>query len=244
MYRRLTVSDVLYWFTKDGIPFTKGIVAFTVLTFFFSLLGGERAVYSTLAFNSPLLMLKPWTILTYPLLITDPFSLIFAGYWMWVAGGTLERTWHTRKFAIFFLVVSAVSALGVFFASLITRDAVVLAGLWVPLAAVTVAFGMLNPEQVILFMLIIPMKLKYLAMISAGLLFAAFARTNLVTGVFSLTGCAVAYCYVRYELNNRLSAWYQDNVVRINPRSYRRKGLLGWFREWREQKRLRDFLRK
>lgn len=246
MPSRMTIDDIIYWFTKDRIPFTKAVVAASVLTFLVNLFDRTGVFRAILIFDPSLFMLKPWSILTYPLVQLDALSLLFAGYWMWVAGGSLERTWRTRTFGIFFLAVSAISALGIWIGYMATDRAVSLSGLWVPLAAVTVAFGMRNPEQVILFMLIIPMKLKYLAAISAGLLFVGFGRIHFLLGLFSLAGCAVAYWYVRYgyDINLGLGRSHRDNVVHINATRVRRKGLLGWYRNWREQKRLRDFLDK
>lgn len=246
MPSRMTIDDIVYWFTRDRIPFTKAVVALSVLSFLANLFDRTGVFRAFLIFKPSLFILKPWSVFTYPLVQLDALSLLFAGYWMWVAGGSLERTWRTRTFAVFFLGVSAISALGIWLGYMATGIPVPLSGLWVPLAAVTVAFGMQNPEQVILFMLIIPMKLKYLAAISAGLLFAGFSRIHFLLGLFSLVGCAAAYWYVRYgyDINLGLGRSHWDNVVRINPSRSRRKGLLGWYRDWRERKRLRDFLDK
>lgn len=246
MPSRMTIDDIVYWFTKDRIPLTKAVVAVSALAFLANLFDRTGVFRAFLIFDPSLFILKPWSILTYPVVQLDALSLLFAGYWMWVAGGSLERIWRTRTFAVFFLGVSAISALGIWLGYMATGIPVSLSGLWVPLAAVTVAFGMQNPEQVILFMLIIPMKLKYLAVISAGLLFVGFGRIHFLLGLFSLVGCAAAYWYVRYgcDINLGLGCSHRDNVVRIDPFSSRRKGLLGWYRDWRERKRLRDFLDK
>lgn len=246
MPSRMTIDDIVYWFTRDRIPFTKAVVAASILAFLVNLFDRTGVFRAFSSFDPSMFILKPWSIFTYPLVQLDALSLLFAGYWMWVAGGSLERTWRTRTFAVFFLGMSAISALGIWLGYMATGKPVSLSGLWAPLAAVTVAFGMQNPEQVILFMLIIPMKLKYLAAISAGLLFVGFSRMHFLLGLFSLTGCAAAYWYVRYgyDINLGLRTAYRDNVVRINPSRSRRKGLLGWYRDWRERKRLRDFLNK
>lgn len=254
-----TSEKLVYWLTHDGIPATKLIIVVNVFTFLLAWMkyGGYLEAY--LGFHVLTALRAPWTLFTYPLLgMIGPIGLLFGGYWLWIAGGSLERTWGTRTFVEFFFVISAISAAGLYLGHLATGAFVAAIGLWLPLAAVTVAFAMLNPEQTILFMFIIPLKLKYLAALSAGLVFLSYGAigeesttlgSQLFMGLFALSGCAAGYWYARHgtRLDLGRSRWSsRDNVIRIKPSGarQRRTGLLGWYKEYRDRKRLKDLFER
>lgn len=238
-----------YWLFSDRIPVTKSVIVTGILTFLlFVFLGGGLA--RLLSFSSLGVFTAPWTLATYPLQgAFEPISLLFSSYWMWVACGSLERSWGSRVFGIYFFVMSAITALGLLVATVVTGVPTHAAGLWLPLAGATIAFAMQNPEQQILFFFIIPMKLKYLALLSTALVLVSFARPNPLVGVFALAGCAVSYWYVRQGRSLDFGTPRQPGqgyVVRV----YDKRGFLSKlnpfraFRDWRERKRLRNFFDK
>jgi len=243
------VERASHWFFSDRIPVTKSVIVCNAITFLLITFGGSSLV-ELLGYSTNTLLLKPWTAFTYPLIGTqDVISLLFASYWMWVAGGSLERSWSSRVFGVYFFLMSAITALGLYLGQLITGIPTSYAGLWLPLAGTTIAFAMLNPEQQILFFFIIPMKLKYLALLDVVLVLVSFARPNPLLGVFALSGCAVSYWYVRYRSNISFSTprrQSQGNILRV----YSRRGF--WsklnpfraIRESRERKRLRDLFER
>lgn len=249
-----TSEKLVHWLTHDGIPATKLIIVVNVFTFLLAWMGYGDHLEAYLGFHFVTTLRAPWTLFTYPLLgMIGPIGLLFGGYWLWIAGGSLERTWGTQAFVKFFFVISAISALGLYLGCLVTGQFVQAVGLWLPLAAVTVAFAMLNPEQTILFMFIIPLKLKYLALLSAGLVFLSYGAvgqgstplaTRLIMGAFALSGCAASYWYARHGTRldfGRPRQPSRDNVIRIQPRgAQRRTGLLAWYKEYRDRKRLKD----
>jgi membrane associated rhomboid family serine protease len=231
MRSRYTLEDVKGWLLRDGIPAVKLIILANVLTFFLVLFR-VGAVRNYLSFYPPSVLSAPWTVLTYPLLgLGDIISLLFAGYWLWVAGGELERAWGTRGFSVFFFLMSAVTALGFYLGNLITGQPVELWGLWLPLAGVTIAFAMRNPEESILFFFVIPLKLKYLALIDVLLVFAAYGSGNLVMGIFALLGCAFSYLYVK-RIREGFRGSASDRIIYVNPGSRKQStGLMGKYRD-------------
>jgi len=240
-----------YWLIQDKIPFTKSLLVANLLTFLLVELFHADKLLLYLGFMQPgEFPINIWTAVTYPLLgCGSILCLIFSLYWLWLAGGSLERSWGSINFAVFFFAVSALTAASLAAGSYLTGAPVALAGLLVPLAAVTVAFGLLNPEEQILFMCIIPLKLKYLALLSAVLLFISFGSQHLLLGVFSLAGCAAAYWYVRSGRRLNLGRRYypSDRDIRVLqlPCSRRRfPNPLRWYRECRERRWLRKFLDK
>jgi len=243
MKSKYTLADIKDWLLKDGIPAVKLIILANVLTFFLLIFhaGGVR---NYLSFYPPSFSSAPWTAFTYPLLgLGDVISLLFAGYWVWVAGGMLERAWGTRGFSVFFFLMSAVTALGFYIGNLITGQPVELAGLWLPLAGVTIAFAMRNPEETILFFFVVPLKLKYLALIDVLLVFAAYGSGNIIMGVFALLGCAFSYLYVRRIREGFHGSMTDGRIIYVNPSERKQgRGLMGKYREYKENKKLKDFL--
>jgi membrane associated rhomboid family serine protease len=244
MQSRYTVENVKDWLIRDGIPAVKLIILANVLTLFL-IISRVGTIKNYLSFYTPSLFLTPWTIFTYPLLAAgDVISLLFAGYWLWVAGGALERSWGTRSFSIYFFLMSAVTAIGFYLGTLITGQPMVLAGLWLPLAGATIAFAMRNPEETILFFFVIPLKLKYLALIDIVFVFAAYGSMSPVMGIFALLGCAFSYLYVkRIREGFRHGNMPGGHIIYVDPDRQRQgAGLLKQYRDYKENKRLRDFL--
>lgn len=241
--RGYSASDkARYWLASGGIPVTKSLIVVNVLTLLLVTLFHLDSLWRLLVFDSSSVFAQPWTMFTYPLVGLEILSLLFAGYWLWVAGGSLERTWGSNTYAVFFFVISAITAVGLYLGGLLTHSAVGLVGLWMPLAALTVAFAMLNPEQRILFFFVIPLKLKYLALLDVVLVFISYGRVNLLLGVFALAGCAAAYLYVTRVICFDFGGG--DNVIHIRPKHAVRQSWNPFKRakEKKDQKRLRDFL--
>jgi len=246
-----TRDAILYWLFADRIPVTKLLIISNAVTFLaIALFRGGGALYD-LSFGSGWVIRKPWTAFTYPLIghCPSPISLLFAGYWLWVAGGSLERSWGSQTFSIYFFGMSAVSALGLLLGSLLLGVPTGAVGLWLPLAGVTMALAALNPEEQILFFFLIPLKLKYLAFIDVAAVLIGYGQISPVLGVFALAGCAFSYWYVR---GRRIGFCRPSGVKRRGKviRLYERPSFLSrlnplrWYKEYRERKRLKDLFDK
>jgi membrane associated rhomboid family serine protease len=195
-------------FSTEGIPVVCGVSAAVVVTFllFFFGVGLRPALLDGLAFSvagRPGLswLLKPWTLLTYPILVTDFFAVLFGVYWFFVAGGTLERSWGSNNFAALLAAFVAITPVGFILAALLFDVPFLVAGLWIPLCSLTVAWAATDPEQELRLWGVIPIKMKLLALIFAlGIYFNyGFSTGPLgpVIGLFALAGPAAAYYYVR-----------------------------------------------
>lgn len=241
--RGSTTDKISYWLFADRIPLTKILIVSNIATFIVILLFSVVALVNYFGFDTELVTMMPWTLVTYPFigLCCSPINLFFSALWVWWAGGSLERSWGTRTFSIYFFTMSAISALGLLLGSMLTGVNTQITGLWLlPLAGITISFAMLNPEMQILFMFIIPLKLKYLALLDVVIVLVTFGRGNPLLGVFALSGCAYAYWYVRpgrYAVSERKP---RGEVVRI----FGTRGLwhklnpFGWIRNYRDRKRL------
>lgn len=243
------MDKITHWLFSDRIPVTKSLVALNCLAFVLLYVFRVGAVVEYGGFVTSTALSSPWTAFTYPLVGSygsaegAVFSLLFACYWLWIAGGSIERSRGSRAFAVFFAQISALTALGVYIGAQLTGVVVSISGLWVPLAALTVAFAMINPEQVILLMFVIPIKLKYLAVISAAALLVSLAQHHTLVGICSLLGCGFAYWQVKtrrhYSGYSRRRAG--PEVLRVYERERPSDWFnpLKWLRRRSERKRLR-----
>lgn len=246
--RGSSVQDkIVYWFQAGGAPFTKALIVANVLTFLALILGRAYGLIAYLGFDTAAVFIKPWSVLTYPILgECGILCLIFSVYWLWIVGSSLERSWGTRGFALFFFGISAVSALGLYVGATILGERVNLANIALPLAAVTIAWAMLNPEQQILFMFVIPLKLKHLALLDAALVFLWFGQQNILLGVFGLVGCAASYWHVMHGRRTYFTPGRYEGIardIRIRP-TYagraRNWNPIRWYKDYRQRKKLRD----
>lgn len=195
-------------FSFQGLPFIRGFLVAAAAVFLlyflaFSLRGPLLLWlgYSVDARFGYDWLLRPWTWFTYPVLITSPFSLIFGGYWLYLAGGTLERSWGSRNFAALFLIFNAIAALAWVPAAYLFNVSFQLQGLMLPLCILTVAWAALDPELVFNIYGILPVKLKTLALIDVLFVYFSYGfgygAVGPLVGLFALVGPAAAIYYVR-----------------------------------------------
>lgn len=254
-----SAENIRYWLVGGGIPVTKLIIAANILLMLVVGFSSTPDLAKFLMFDSDTVAKLPWTIFTYPLVSLAGggygiIGVLFAAYWLWLAGGSLERSWGSTRYAVFFFMMSGITALGLLLGSFLTGVPVQAIGLWLPIAAITVAFGMMNPENVILFMFFIPMKLKFLAVLDVVLVFISFfnfrAPQTFLLAVAALAGCAFSFWYVtsgaRFGASYSPSTPRQGQVIHLFGRRGWTSKLnpMHWFREYRERKRLKDFFNK
>jgi len=250
-----TKDKFINWLFDDRTPFTKVLIVANVATFVPIALAQLAVILIYGAFATPLALAHPWTFFTYPLVgkyccgAMSVLSLLFACLWLAGVGGSLERSWGTRTFAIFFFLVSGFSALGLLAGGFLSHSAPTAAGLWLPIAGVTVAFAMLNPEAQSLFMFVVPLKFKYLALISAAMVLVGYTGDGFAVGVLALAGCGFAYIYVNAGLQRGFAprrTSRPDNVVRVHPRQSAASRLnpFHWIKERRDRRRLKDLFEK
>ena len=146
-------------------------------------------------------LMRPWTMVTYPLAETSIISLLFGGYFFYMVGGMLERSWGSRNFLALMLAFTAISSVALMIPAYLFGVPVALDGLWMPLSTLVVAWAALDPEQEIYIWGILPVKLKYLAIADVLIIFFSFTMQYQVLGplvaVFALAGPAAAWFYVR-----------------------------------------------
>lgn len=197
-------------------PVTRTLIAISIATFLiyfvavFFLRAGN--LWEWLEFSTAGGWLKPWSFLTYPLVTKDLLTAAFANYWLWIVGGTLERSWGSRSFIKLFAGVTVATSMGVWLGSLLLGALrlepvlnVELSSLWLPLAGLTIAWCLLNPEQIVLLGFVLPIPGRVLMWITVAFVYFGFAmgyRTPWLA-FFALSGAGVAYAYTRRRIAYR-----------------------------------------
>lgn len=197
-----SMDNLRDYFTRGGIPVTITLLAISFLTFLVIFFSPSTAplISHYLLFSSLDVLHAPWTIFTYPL-VAGPFSLWLIIIWafFWMTGGSLERSWGSARFVVFFFAVTAITALSVLLGGFLMHTPVGLPGdIFLPLMALVVAFCMINAEQTMQFFFF-PIKAKYIALIAV--LWTYFEYGSIlgpVLGLFALGGILAAFLYVQF----------------------------------------------
>ncbi len=144
-----------------------------------------------------------WEIATYVFLHAGITNVLWNMLALWMFGAELERTWGTRRFVTFYFACSVIAALTVIIAAYLfggTHFPTV--GSSGPIYGLLVAFGVLFPDQTILFGFLIPIKTKYFVMIIGGVIFlqsymAISGGAGAVSVFASLGGLVGGYLLLR-----------------------------------------------
>jgi len=163
-------------------PAVGGLIVATAL----ASLGGvvaERSGAHVLAelalVPSALLGGELWRLVTWPLVETDPLSLLFAGLTLYWFGRDLCLAWGPRRFLLTFFGVAAAAGLVTTLLGVLAFGGLlgaVYAGSWAVLSALVIAWATLFPERQILLMFALPMSGRALLWVTVGitLLYAVF----------------------------------------------------------------------
>jgi len=173
---------------RFGIPnLMLYIVIGNVAVYLLSILtrANDANALSFLAFNlSGLLRGEVWRLVTFIFVpeYTSPFWLIVSLYFYYWIGSTLEREWGTARFTLYYLSGTLLTVLGAILGSLITGQyGLTVAGTTYVNLSMFLAFAVLFPDMQVLIFFILPVKMKWLAIVD-GALFALNVITSLATG--------------------------------------------------------------
>ncbi len=172
-----------------------------------------------------------WQLFTYLFLHGGPMHLLWNMLALWMFGAELERTWGTRRFLTFYFLCGGIAAATEVVA------AYLFGGIYVPtigasgaVYGILAAYGVLFPDQTILFGFLIPMKTKYFVMIIAAvILYESFGAVaggqGAVAVVAHLGGLVAGYLLIRGRtlqgrVRTPLVAGYQDWKLRRAKRKF------------------------
>jgi hypothetical protein len=153
------------------------IVAASAAAYLLGMMDTTGSFYGYLRFSPPdILRGELWRLVTW-LLLPGSGGLLgtaIALYFYYFIGSSLEREWGAGKFTIFYLsgvalnVVYGFLAWGLFPGGRVLAGSLLLDAFYLNLS-MFFAFGALFPEQTILLFFIIPIKIKWLALLDAAI---------------------------------------------------------------------------
>jgi membrane associated rhomboid family serine protease len=145
-----------------------------------------------------------WQLVTYMFIHVGFMHILWNMLALWMFGAQLERLWGTPRFLRFYF------ACGIFAAFTVIACAYIFSGTTVrtvgssgAIYGILVAYGIIFPDQTILFGFLIPMKSKYFVMIMGGIVFlqsymaTVGGRASSVAVVAHLGGLVAGYLLLR-----------------------------------------------
>ena len=138
----------------------------------------------------------------------DLLSILFNMLTLWWIGAALEQTWGRRRFVRFYLLCGLGAGVCVVLLNYIFRRPDVWAvGANGAVYGILVAFAVLFPNVTMLFMMIFPMKAKYMVMLLGAISFliAYGSAGGAVTAVAQLGGMAVGYAQLKVKTKHKIS---------------------------------------
>lgn len=120
-----------------------------------------------------------YRVLTYPLAVSGIMELIFNGLLFWFVGSSLERLLHQKIYSFFLLGALLISAFVGLIVMTVTGHGFMLAGTTPFASSLLVAMAMFFPDEYFAFMLLFPVKAKYMVwFIIAMEIFMAITATG------------------------------------------------------------------
>ena len=145
--------------------------------FFFLLTADPQKTAALFGFWPQGALLRPWSFVTFQFLHGGAMSLFFGAFALWVLGSALEAEWGTREFTAFWLVAT----LGASLSAWLLGTPLVSDPFVVPISMLF-AYAFLFPETQFLVFFVIPVKVKWIAWFSAGLLGFTFLGDLVTAG--------------------------------------------------------------
>ena len=141
--------------------------------------------YAWLCLNPPMILRgQVWRLVTF--LIQPPNTsiifFIFTLYLYYMLGQTLERTWGSFRFNVYYFSGVIFTIIGAFVAYFVTSSVYLLDTYYINMS-LFLAFAFIYPDVELLLMFLIPIKIKWLAYLDIGFFIYSFVVGNLGTKI-------------------------------------------------------------
>jgi membrane associated rhomboid family serine protease len=170
------------WHLTEGLIFAH----FSVFILGSMIEGGQQA----LALIPGLVTARPWTLVTYQFVHgTSMFWFFVSMLVLWIMARPLEESWGSPRFLVFWLVATfGASLTAVALGRLLFGDI----GFG---TCLLFTFATLYPEIEFRLFFIIPVKVKYLAIVAAAILVYSSLSYGLVAGLANVAGTSAGYLF-------------------------------------------------
>lgn len=192
------------------------------LIFFFLVSADAPRAFGIFAFQPGLALARPWTFVTYQFLHTSPIDLFFGTMILYVLGMALEAEWGTGGFAVFWLVAT----LGASGSALLLGHALASGSLIVNVSMLF-AYAYLFPDTQFLIFFVVPVKVKWMAWLTAGWLLVRFgiglASRGAAGALIEIAGATAGFLFFWVRHRGRFHA---GKVARVAVLAAKEAGAL------------------
>ena len=184
---------------------TLPLCGLNFIFFFLVQMNPERAL-GLFAFQPARALSMPWTFVTYQFLNTGALGLFFGTMMLYILGMALETEWGTPEFTLFWLVATLGGSLSAWL-----TGGVLTSGWQITGVSMLFAYAYLFPETQFLIFFVVPVKVKWLAWLGAGLLawtlLGATLSGRFGAGLANLVGASAGFLWfwIRHRGSRRRS---------------------------------------
>lgn len=171
-----------------GVPnLMRYIVAANAVIYIFSLFDRSGLLLQTLAMDpAAVLRGQIWRLATYVLIPTSgSFWLIISLFFYYWLGETLERLWGSAKFTVYYVSGALLTALAALLVYFIDGISVPIYGAGYVNTALFMAYALTYPDAMVRIYFILPIKMKWLAILEA-VLYALSVVRYAVAGLWGM----------------------------------------------------------
>jgi membrane associated rhomboid family serine protease len=201
-------SSLFDWSFPSGVKWLIiSNVAVYLVYFFGSMLKGEPIFDSLVLTPSAVVHGAIWQLVTYLFLhsLTSFWHILFNMLTLWMFGSPVEETWGTRRFLQYYFVCGVGAGICVVVANMLVGDPHQrVIGASGAIYGLLLAYGMLFPNQTVMFSFLFPIKAKYMVMIFGGIAFlSSFQGGSTVSNLAHLGGMVFGFIYMKTQFSTR-----------------------------------------
>jgi membrane associated rhomboid family serine protease len=212
-------SSLFNWSFPTGVKWLViSNVAVHLINFFGSLVHGGPIFGSLELMPSAVVRGAVWQLVTYLFLhdLGSLWHILFNMLTLWMFGAPIEETWGTRRFLQYYFVCGIGAGVCVVLANLAFGDAHQrVIGASGAIYGLLLAFGMLFPNQTVLFSFLFPIKAKYMVMIFGAIAFlSSFQTGSPVSNLAHLGGMLFGFAYMKTQFGSRMGGSFDFDFQR------------------------------
>ena len=161
-----------------------------------------------------------WQFATYMFLHGGFFHILFNMFVLWMFGSEVERKWGSKKFIRYYLFTGVFAGVCSFFLS-----PAMTVGASGAIYGLLLAFALIDPNRIIYFYFVIPMKAKYFVLIIGGIeLFSSISGAGVgIAHVAHLGGIVGGIIYIFFSRRISRKKRFDDKVVDLEQFIQKRK---------------------
>lgn len=218
---RRKIEEFCYKHPGFGIPNLMRYIV--IANGVFWLMGAVNPVLMNYLLFNPALILRGqiWRLISFVFIPPSTGVLAFiAFYFYYWIGSTLENQWGTGQFTIYFftgVILTIVYGFAIYF---ITGRSVSLSSTYIFLS-MFFSFAALFPDMQVLFMFIIPVKMKYLALVDAAFFVLSVVTTPFPENLLPVVAVLNFLIFCGGELKNMLLRRQSKSTINFKRESAR-----------------------